>query len=69
MKISFHDAGHLTKTAAMSIYGIILKILFPGSSGSISLELGMRHQRLKFIIFLHDLDIIYSNVKLCKFFF
>ena len=38
--------------AAMPIYGInTLKILFPGTSGSISMKLGMKHQRFKLIIF------------------
>ena len=38
--------------AAMPIYGTnTLKILYPGTSGSISMKLGMKHQRFKFIIF------------------
>ena len=39
----------MTKMAAMPIYGIFtLKIiLFPETSGSISMELGMKHQSFK----------------------
>ena len=37
--------------AAMPIYGTnTLKILYPGTSGPISIKLGMKHQRFKFII-------------------
>ena len=42
----------MTKMAAMPIYGInTLKILFPGTSGSISMKHGMKHQRFKLILF------------------
>ena len=42
----------MTKMAAMPIYGInTLKILFPGTSGSISMKIDMKHQRFKLIIF------------------
>ena len=44
----------MTKLAAVPIYmyGInTLKILFPGTSGSISMKLVMKHQRFKLIIF------------------
>ena len=42
----------MTKMAAIPIYGInTLKILFLGTNGSISMKLGMKHQRVKFIIF------------------
>ena len=45
----------MTKMAAMSIYGInILKILFPGTSGSIFMKLGMKHQRFKLILFFSN---------------
>ena len=38
--------------AAMPIYGThTLKIFYPGTSGSISMKLGMKHQRFKLIIF------------------
>ena len=37
---------------AMPIYGIsMLKKFFPGTSGSIPMKLGMKHLRLKLIIF------------------
>ena len=52
MKIHKHDAGHMTKMAALSIYGIYNQtIFFPGTSGLISITLGMKHQRLKLIIY------------------
>ena len=52
MKINKHDAGHMTKMAAMPIYGINpLKIFFTGASGPILTKLGMKHRRLKLIIF------------------
>ena len=39
-----YDVGHLTKMAAMSIYGKNpIKIFFPGTSGLISIKLGMKH--------------------------
>ena len=42
----------MTKLAVMPIYGLkTFKILFPGISGSISMKLGMKHQRFKLIIF------------------
>ena len=42
----------MTKKAAMPIYAInTSKILFPGTSGSISMKLCMKHQRFKLIIF------------------
>ena len=42
----------MTKMAAMSIYGVnTWKFLFPGTSGSISMKLGMKHQKFKLILF------------------
>ena len=42
----------MTKMAAMPIYGInTYKTFFPGTSGSISNKLGMKHQRFKLFIF------------------
>ena len=42
----------MAKMVVMPIYGInTLKILFPGTSGSISMKFGMKHQRFKLIIF------------------
>ena len=46
----------MTKMAAMPIYGVnTKKILFSGTSWSISMKLSMKHQRFKLIIF-------YSNI-------
>ena len=42
MKICEHDAVHMTKMAAMPIYGKKpFKIFFSGNSGPISTKLGM----------------------------
>ena len=42
MKIYWHDAGHMTKMAAMPIYGKNpSKIFFLGTGGPISMKLGM----------------------------
>ena len=42
----------MIKMAAMPIYGInTSKIMLPGTSGSISMKPGMKHQRFKLIIF------------------
>ena len=40
----------MTKMTAMPIYGITLKIFFPGTSGPNSTKRGMKHQRPKLII-------------------
>ena len=51
MKIYQHDAGQMTKMAAMPIYGKIpFKMFYPGSSGTISTKLGIKHQGLQPII-------------------
>ena len=52
MKIHQHFAGHMTKMAAMPIYGKnTLKIFFPGTTEQILIKLCMKHQRPKpFII-------------------
>ena len=52
MKIHQHFAGHITKTAAMPIYGRnTLKTFCPGTTGQILMTLCMKHQRPKpFII-------------------
>ena len=44
MKINKHYAGHMTKMAAMTIYGIIpgSKSFFPGNIGSILMKHGMK---------------------------
>ena len=42
MKNYKHDAGHMTKMAAMPLYGRNLsKIFFSGTGGPISTKLGM----------------------------
>ena len=53
MKIHQYFAGHMTKMAAMSIYGKNkMKIFFPGTTGQILMKLCMKLQRPKsFIIF------------------
>ena len=46
MKIHQHNAGHMTKMAAMPIYGKnTLKSFFPGPTGPILMKLCMKHQR------------------------
>ena len=45
MKIDQHNAGHMTKMAAMPIYGkSTLKIFFPGTTRLILMKLCMKHQ-------------------------
>ena len=52
MKIHQHNAGHMTKMAAMPIYGKnTLKIFFPGTTGPILMKLCMKYQRPKPLIF------------------
>ena len=52
MKIHQDNAGHMTKMAAMTIYGKKnLKIFFPGTTGLILMKLCMKHQRPKPFIF------------------
>ena len=42
MKVNEHEAGHITKMAAMPIYvKNPSKIFFSGTGGSISMKLGM----------------------------
>ena len=44
-----NNSGHMTKMAAMHIYGKNpSKIFFSGTGGPISTKLGMRHQCLKY---------------------
>ena len=70
MKVHQHFARHMTKMAAMPIYGKTLKIFFLGTTGQILMKLCMKHQRPKpFIINLSkllpwvDLDLLYGKVK------
>ena len=52
MKIHQHNAGHLTKMAAMPIYGKITLKTFPGTTGPILMKLCIKYQRPKpFIIY------------------
>ena len=51
MKIYQHDAGHMTKMAAIPIYCINPLKIFSGTSGPILTKLSMKHRRLKLIIF------------------
>ena len=50
MKIYRHDAGHMTKTAAMPIYGKNPSKIFSGTGWPISTKLGMLHRGLQPII-------------------
>ena len=44
-----NNLGHMTKMAAMPIYGKNpLKIFFSGTSRPITKKLGMKHRRLKY---------------------
>ena len=57
MKIHQHFAGHMTKMAAMPIYGKnTLKIFFPGTTGQILMKLCMKHQRPKPFIMYANYD-------------
>ena len=57
MKIHQHNAGHMTKMAAMAIYGKnTLKIFFSGTTGLILMKLCMNHQRLKAFTFCSNYD-------------
>ena len=52
MEIDQHNAGHMTKIAAMPISGKnTLKIFFPGTTGLILMKLCMKLQRPKTFIF------------------
>ena len=51
MKIYQHDAGHMTKMAAMPIYGKNPSIIFfSRTGGPVSTKLGMLHRGLQPII-------------------
>ena len=56
MKIHQDNAGHMTKMAAMPIYGKnTLKVFFPGTTGLILIILCM-HQRQKPLVFGSNYD-------------
>ena len=57
MKISKHDGGHMTKMAAIPIYGINpLKIFFSGTTRPTLTKLGMKHRGSKLIVFCSNLN-------------
>ena len=57
MKIHQDNAGHMTKMAAMLIYGKnTLKIFFPGTTGLILMKLCMKLQRPKPFTFNSNYD-------------
>ena len=57
MKIHHHNAGHMTKMAAMPMYGKnTLKIFFPGTTGLILGKRCMKHLRPKSFIFCSNYD-------------
>ena len=73
MKIHQHFAGHMTKMAAMPIYGINpLKIFFSGTTWQILIKLCMKHQRPKPFIICANYDpgltltLFYGKVKFCN---
>ena len=52
-----NSAGHMTKMAAMTIYGKNpLKIYFPGTTGQILMTICMKHQRHKPFIICANYD-------------
>ena len=58
MKIHQHFAGHITKMAAMPIYGKkkLLKTIFPGTTWQILMKLCMKHQIPKPFIICANYD-------------
>ena len=51
MRVCINGLGHMTKMAAMPIYGKNpSKIFFSGTGGQISMKLGMQHRGLQPII-------------------
>ena len=57
MKIHQDNAGHMTKMAAMPIFGKdTLKIIFPGITRLILMKLCMKHQRPMSFIFYSNYD-------------
>ena len=57
MEICKHDAGHMTKMAAMPLYGKnSSKIFFSGTGGPISTKLGMQHCGLQPFIVCSNYD-------------
>ena len=57
MEIHEDNAGHMTKMAAMPIYGkYTLNIFFPETTGMILMKLCMKNQRPKPFIFCSNYD-------------
>ena len=67
IEIRQHNAGHMTKMAAMPIYGKnTLKIFFAGTTGPILMKLCKKHQRPKPIHFIQIIKIIIIIMTLFK---
>ena len=57
MKIHQHNAGHMTKMAAMLIYGKnTIKSFFPGTTDLILMKLCMKNHRPKSLLFCSNYD-------------
>ena len=57
--------GHMTKMAAMPIYGKNPSKIFSRTGGPVSTKLGMKHRWLKhYNVYCHDLDLFYSKVNI-----
>ena len=57
MKIYKYNAGHMTKMAGMPLYGKFpFIILFPGTRGTITWKVGMKHQGLHPMIVCSSYD-------------
>ena len=66
-----NNPGHMTKMAAMPIYGKNpSKFFFSGTTGPISTKLGMKHRGLEYYnVFINydlldDLDLFYGKVNM-----
>ena len=54
-KVCSNSPGHMTKMAAVPIYGKNLKNLFSGTKGPMTLKLGMQHRVIEYYqIYLND---------------
>ena len=68
MKVCSNDPGHMTKMAAMPIYGKNLnKIFFPRTKRSMTLKLGMQHRVLEYYQICsnddHELTLTYFTAR------
>ena len=63
-----NNPGHMTKMATMPIYGKNpSKFFFSGTTGPISMKLGMKHRGLEYynnFLPLDDLDLFYGKVNI-----